>query len=333
MATITSATASNWSNTATWVGGVVPVSGDTVILLHRIAMDVDIDNIIISNSTTAGMDITTTRSLTNLAYNGAGFASSGGLFRVSGTSLLDTVTISGSFNVTLSNGQVILINISPFNLVFNGSMIHTAFAESYSFDFRATCNATLIGIFNKFGTNGNIYFFRTGGGTIDINGTVNQVGGNGVGRGSHTSTTLRGIHTSTTTSMYQDLSLLDVSGIYSVNNAFPFVFTTTGIMRQILGESLRISFFDTSNAATNLYTADLLTGYPVESKVKDGTVYGPVGEFTGTLLPVNINTAQLATDLLTEMNTSNLTIAQGLRDGMGASAAAIAAVGSINVIP
>jgi hypothetical protein len=46
-----------------------------------------------------------------------------------------------------------------------------------------------------------------------------------------------------------------------------------------------------------------------------------------------IDTAQLATDLLTEMNNSNLTIAQGLRDSMGASAAAIAAIGSIQTIP
>ena len=87
------------------------------------------------------------------------------------------------------------------------------------------------------------------------------------------------------------------------------------------------------NASRSMYTAGLLTGYPPESKVEDGTVYGPSSEFEGTLVPVVIDTAQLASDLLTEMNTSNLTIAQGLRDGMGASAAAIAAVGSINVIP
>jgi hypothetical protein len=43
--------------------------------------------------------------------------------------------------------------------------------------------------------------------------------------------------------------------------------------------------------------------------------------------------AVVAADLLNEMNASALPIAQGLRDGMGASAAAIAAVGSINVIP
>jgi hypothetical protein len=89
----------------------------------------------------------------------------------------------------------------------------------------------------------------------------------------------------------------------------------------------------TTPTTVRLYTPDLLSGYPAIADVESGVIYGPSNEFTGTLSPVNINTAQLATDLLTEMNTSNLTIAQGLRDGMGASAAAIAAVGSINVIP
>jgi len=82
-----------------------------------------------------------------------------------------------------------------------------------------------------------------------------------------------------------------------------------------------------------LYTADQLTGYPTEADVRSGEVFGPVGEFTGTLQPVNIDVQQLASDLLTELNASNLPIAEGLRDGMGASAAAIAAVGSIQVIP
>jgi hypothetical protein len=97
----------------------------------------------------------------------------------------------------------------------------------------------------------------------------------------------------------------------------------------VVREMVDVNGIDT----VNMYTASLLTGYPTEAKVEDGEVFGPVGEFTGTLQPVVINTAQLASDLLTEMNASNLAIAQGLRDGMGASAAAIAAVGSINVIP
>jgi hypothetical protein len=102
---------------------------------------------------------------------------------------------------------------------------------------------------------------------------------------------------------------------------------------RLLGTDNQWSMIKADGSAQTLRTAGLLTGYPVEAKVEDGTVYGPSGEFTGTLNPVNIDVQQLASNLLTEMNASNLAIAQGLRDGMGASAAAIAAVGSINVIP
>jgi hypothetical protein len=90
-------------------------------------------------------------------------------------------------------------------------------------------------------------------------------------------------------------------------------------------------------------------GQAATSNVRSGTVYAN-GALTGTCavppaasvafnVPVDNTVGSLATaavvaaDLLTEMNNSNLPIAQGLRDGMGASAAAIAAVGSINVIP
>jgi hypothetical protein len=94
-----------------------------------------------------------------------------------------------------------------------------------------------------------------------------------------------------------------------------------------------IEAFDLMGNPVRLWTASLLTGYPLASDLRLGVQAGPMGEIIGTLQPVNIDVQQLASDLLTEMNASNLAIAQGLRDGMGASAAAIAAVGSINVIP
>jgi hypothetical protein len=97
----------------------------------------------------------------------------------------------------------------------------------------------------------------------------------------------------------------------------------------VVREMVDVNGIDT----VNMYTASLLTGYPTEADVRSGEVFGPVGEFTGTLSPVNVDVQQLASDLLTEMNASNLPIAEGLRDGMGASAAAIAAVGSIQAIP
>jgi len=68
------------------------------------------------------------------------------------------------------------------------------------------------------------------------------------------------------------------------------------------------------NTSTTLQTAGLLTGYPPEAKVEDGTVYGPSSEFEGTLLPVNIDTAQLAEDLLSEISTSSNALAERLRN-------------------
>jgi hypothetical protein len=61
-------------------------------------------------------------------------------------------------------------------------------------------------------------------------------------------------------------------------------------------------------------TAGLLTGYPLEADVEDGVTYGPVGEFTGTLDPVVIDTAQLASDLLNEISSSSNPLAERLRN-------------------
>jgi hypothetical protein len=70
----------------------------------------------------------------------------------------------------------------------------------------------------------------------------------------------------------------------------------------------------TTNQDRNLYTAGLLTGYPLEAKVEDGEVFGPVGEFTGTLQPVNIDVQQLASDLLNEISSSSNPLAERLRN-------------------
>lgn len=69
-----------------------------------------------------------------------------------------------------------------------------------------------------------------------------------------------------------------------------------------------------TNSDRMFYTAGLLTGYPPETKVEDQYVFGPSGEFAGTLVPVNVDVQQLASDLLTEMETSNLPIAVRMRN-------------------
>lgn len=203
--------------------------------------------------------------------------------------------------------------------------------------------------------NTTAYFSDTiEGGTINVVGDIMLDGGAGFWiRGSHTfnctgSITVTSIplidNSSTTYPVVSHIGPLNAGTVPAIRTRSPYYgtgpFLNNGEVMAFSGDRMRLSGTDNQwnmvtagLAARSLRTAGLLTGYPLPADVESGVTYGPVGEFTGTLQPVVINTAQLATDLLTEMNTSNLTIAQGLRDGMGASAAAIAAVGSINVIP
>jgi hypothetical protein len=88
----------------------------------------------------------------------------------------------------------------------------------------------------------------------------------------------------------------------------------------------------TSVTNGSLRTAGLLTGFPPESKVEDGEVYGPSGEFTGELSPVNVDTAQLATDLFDAIIASSDPLAVRLKNTATVSTVNDA-IGSLNVIP
>lgn len=61
---------------------------------------------------------------------------------------------------------------------------------------------------------------------------------------------------------------------------------------RLLGTDNQWSMIKADGSAQTLRTAGLLTGYPLESKVEDGTVYGPSSEFEGTLLPWDATFAQ-----------------------------------------
>ena len=116
-------------------------------------------------------------------------------------------------------------------------------------------------------------------------------------------------------------SALNVTGIVQSSSSYPAILTqftnaNSGILTQIFvsgsiinvsginaicTHNLKISsatnvtwLMQTENALVNktLYSANALTGFPVEANVADGTVYGPVSEFEGTLLPWDAAFAQ-----------------------------------------
>jgi hypothetical protein len=334
MATITSAAATNWDLTSTWVGAVVPVNGDTVIINHAVIINVDITGITFSASSAASAVLSTARTMTNITTS-AGRGT--GVITVTGTVASDVIAVSGVMNTTGLVGTTLIRFNSPCKFQTAITSNSTGSAENYIFDFNAAVEFSGTITYSA-ATVGVLAINRVVGGTYDITGIFS---------GATTSNTdsaliirplqpitgkFRGVWTSVgAPCIYALTSTISRSGVWNESTGWNAVVVKND--RVINGESLRVNKLNDSAVQTPLRTADLLTGYPAISDVEQGIIYGPSNEFTGTLVPVVIDTAQLATDLLTEMNTSNLTIAQGLRDGMGASAAAIAAVGSINVIP
>jgi hypothetical protein len=345
MATITSAASGNWSNTATWVGGVVPTSGDIIVLNHGITLNVDINGITINSYNASGKLLinNTSRNIYDITINVT--IASTEIILITNTSTLNIVNITALLNYNGGSVTGLIRSISPVTVNINATCVTSVTSFNYLMQIEgAGTIATFNGAFTKAGTGGGVIFYTWASGcVINLNGVL-------LSNSSFLSSS-----NNNTVALWP--LMLNVSGVSTYNNPIGFSlfginivssgihkslqgapifmqpFSSASTFKKLSGASLQIEILDTTNTPSSLYTADLLTGYPAEADVEDGVIYGPSNEFEGTLQPVVINTAQLATDLLTEMNTSNLTIAQGLRDGMGASAAAIAAVGSINVIP
>ena len=86
-----------------------------------------------------------------------------------------------------------------------------------------------------------------------------------------------------------NLILKDVAIDNTVRNQFA---GTINLLIHSTGNVTSTQGTETIGNTKLLYTAGLLTGYPLESKVEDGTVYGPSSEFEGTLEPWDATFAQ-----------------------------------------
>jgi len=325
MATITSAIAGNWSSTATWVGGVVPVSGDTIVLLHVVTLDVDISGIsILTHSGNNNLVINGTSRTFDIFIGGTPTSTSA-VVQVINTSLSHTVNGTITFDILNNNsGRFVFRGGSPCNY-----------------------NLSYTGIINAAATVGNsngVHFTEGAGSVVNINGVVLIVGGGSfsfiTNATANTTHNVGGNYTCTSananiffSSGFQPSPILNVSGNSTSAGTSNFVISTNtgeirasgvhantntigympfvhngGRLKRLAGQNLQLGLLDTDNAVANLYSANELTGYPPEADVETGVTYGPVGEFTGTLDPVTVNvtvdTNAIASAISTSLETS-----------------------------
>jgi hypothetical protein len=119
MATITSAQTGNFSDTATWVGGVVPTVGDIAVAAtgHVIAIDVDVTVTKVTQAGTGKFTLGNGRTLTAEVEANAGTFTSGGTVEVTATSG-NTAYIIG--NVTGVSSTA--VNVCGVNVTGTGTL-------------------------------------------------------------------------------------------------------------------------------------------------------------------------------------------------------------------
>lgn len=190
MATITSATSGNWSDGATWVGGVVPTAVDDVIIGagHTVTADVDITVLTISGAANTASNLAVTTNITITCTGANGITSKNvisglGLVRITGAG----ITVNINSNLRAVNALSYAIDILAICTVnINGDVINTLIGsggtrtQTINIDVAATVN--IVG--NLQGGTGNATLGNpavriTANGTLNITGNL-QAGATGV---------------------------------------------------------------------------------------------------------------------------------------------------------
>ena len=346
----------NWSNPAIWDGGTLPTSADDVYA-NGFNVTIDQSVTVLSIRTTAqspavaGGSFTITNGITITAdlYNGNAnaFVFSlnspnnasivGNLFCGFGVGVLLLISGSGTINITgnLSanqNAQCVNITGSGGTLNVTGNATGNA-SGGYAVQTSSSSNINITGQVAGGSVNSSQGLNLNGSANVTINGTV-IAGGSSVAilisSGASANVVVNGHVTSsagahgvsggsTSASFTLNGNASNVSGMLAV--LVPKVF---------IGASVSSWSFTQSNLTTNrtLYSAETLPGSPSSDDVREGTVYGPSLEITGTLIVPNpsnvrkgvatddtIGTAELtAEDILEAIEASTNPIAERLRN-------------------
>jgi hypothetical protein len=193
MATITSAQTGNFSDTATWVGGVVPTVGDIAVAAngHIIAIDVDVTVTQVDQAGTGKFTLGNGRTLTANVLARAGTFTSGGTVEVTATTG-NTATIIGNVTgvstTTANVAGVVVTGAGTLDLTGNISASAGSVTEANrnaSVYTNVSCTINITGNIAVQGGNAKVGIFANTGGnpTITVTGNVHGSGTANFGHG------------------------------------------------------------------------------------------------------------------------------------------------------
>jgi hypothetical protein len=338
MALITSAASGNFSAGATWTGGVVPTVGDEARAStgHTITIDVNTACDEISNAGTGKFvindGVTLTANVTHkgetnttrcLEFSAASPATAsivgncvggGGANRI-GVANLGTGTLNITGNCTAGNA------LSPF------TGLHAVNnASSGAINITGNCLGSPSGAGAGAGANNNST------GTLSITGNAEGGAGSNVnapGANNNTTGTLSIIGTVTASQTAAGVAGANV--LQQTILSGPFITETTRGVNPVYCAAWRwnaspsnSTFLEvmTNDLLTkrSLVTADNVTGMPDEADVKDGVVYGPASELTGTFEQTVAPSVEEIRDAVWGAATSSLTVTNSIGERLKNSA-------------
>jgi hypothetical protein len=200
MATIYATQSGNWSSTSTWVGGVLPTTGDDVFSNNKtitIDQDISVQTLRnLSNTTpaiTAGggfviSSVTGTRNITLTGANTVGYTSAG-IWGSGANVLTISATSSATINLTYPTGQP-QVNISSGSLITGNATINYVGTMNQNASFSPVFNiqntaagGTMNVVGNPIGSGVEAAGILVSAAGYTLNITGNLIGGGGAGNG------------------------------------------------------------------------------------------------------------------------------------------------------